>query len=325
MTLLLALSNERHSFLVADRRVTSNGLVQDDEFNKVTVLFCDDARVALAFTGLACCSGFNTRTWLWEALSEIGKTQHEIHSVLKVLESKATSAFSRPPISNLPLSDRRLAILVTGFVYRQGARSSIVFCMSNFDTPYARFTIEMFPERRVFVKAAGCLSSLSESDLAAVEEILQSDVAGDAIERKAVRLIQRLAASNGLIGKQCNSAVIPGDADTVVTSTYHSAHITQRAYGADVVFALSCGPWAIAGPEIMSAGMLSGPPIRSNQTCWCGSGKRFKHCHKKTLGSVYAKLPMFREPLPWGAMQLLPDDVPSLASGRCFRVSSAFR
>jgi hypothetical protein len=155
MTLLLALSNERLSLLVADRRVTNNGLVKDEEFNKVVVLFCDDARVALAFTGLASCPGFNTQIWLREALYEIGLARHTIHEILQELENRATLAFSTPPISKLSTADRRLAILVTGFVYRDGPPSNIVYSLSNFDTPGTGFKLRVFPQRRQFVEVTG--------------------------------------------------------------------------------------------------------------------------------------------------------------------------
>lgn len=63
MTLVLGLINHRQAILVSDRRYTVNGQVLDagdDERNKASVLFCQDARVAVGFTGLAKAGDFDT-------------------------------------------------------------------------------------------------------------------------------------------------------------------------------------------------------------------------------------------------------------------------
>ena len=85
MTLLIALGNDRYSILVADRRITIGGKVEEDEFNKITILFCDDARLAIAFTGLARVGDFRTNDWIRNELWDIGKETHFYRDIIERL------------------------------------------------------------------------------------------------------------------------------------------------------------------------------------------------------------------------------------------------
>jgi len=64
MTLIIAAGNPDQFVQVSDRRLTANGVVQDDESNKAIVLNCANARLSIGFTGLAKVGTFNTRDWI---------------------------------------------------------------------------------------------------------------------------------------------------------------------------------------------------------------------------------------------------------------------
>jgi hypothetical protein len=70
MTLILTLGNCDQIIQLADRRLTVNGRLQDDELNKAGIFICANARLAFGFTGLARTHGFETQRWLLSALSE---------------------------------------------------------------------------------------------------------------------------------------------------------------------------------------------------------------------------------------------------------------
>src|SRR5688572_5064561 len=77
MTLIFSVINEQNAVLVADRRlVYGRGVPPDDESSKVSVINLANARLAVAFTGLAGIPAnagwpaFATRRWVAEALSE---------------------------------------------------------------------------------------------------------------------------------------------------------------------------------------------------------------------------------------------------------------
>lgn len=127
MTILFALTNDDYSILLADRRITVNGKPVEDEYNKVTVLFCDDARVTIGFTGLATYGGFNTSDWLVQTLSEIGKKTGDIASILNELAIFAENNFSK-----MLIADNRLTFLITGFVYWEEKPRPVAYVLSNY-------------------------------------------------------------------------------------------------------------------------------------------------------------------------------------------------
>ena len=53
MTLLMSLFGDDYVLLVADRRLTNNGKLIEDESNKAGTAVFEDATLAFAFTGLA--------------------------------------------------------------------------------------------------------------------------------------------------------------------------------------------------------------------------------------------------------------------------------
>src|SRR6266496_2519895 len=64
------MGNLQQVVLVSDRRLTRNGVNFEDQSNKAFVFVCRDARLAVAYTGLAELGTFLTRQWLPEALME---------------------------------------------------------------------------------------------------------------------------------------------------------------------------------------------------------------------------------------------------------------
>jgi hypothetical protein len=73
MTLILALLNRDQAVLASDRRVTHDGRLvdaNDDEYDKTAIVTFEDARLAVAFTGLAKQDASLTNEWLLRALFE---------------------------------------------------------------------------------------------------------------------------------------------------------------------------------------------------------------------------------------------------------------
>ena len=320
MTLLLALANERHAALVADRRVTVDGKLADDEYNKLCILFCNDAKLAVGFTGLATLQAFDTATWLAETLSEIANVHADIAPLLAELQVRASSRFS-----SLVASDSRLSILFVGFVYWSERPEPRAYVLSNFDGPasdpptFSLRTISVHDS--VIVEPAGTISGLPITALASLRALMQKALPPQALIRFAVGHLQRAARdsrSSNRIGEQLNTAVLLAQPDTAVISTYHSAKYTHRAYGANVVVA---GAPISLGIEIFGTSVLAGPEIRKHDPCWCGSGSAFKHCHMKKYGSVYARHAAFKKPLPWFVRCGVESP---RATGKVFCVASSF-
>jgi SEC-C motif len=320
MTLLLAMVNEKHAVLVADRRVTSDGRLVDDEQNKLCILFCDDAKLAIAFTGLATYQTFDTSEWIATTLSEIGAATGDIASILVEFTHRAEAAFA-----TLAWLAPQVTILFCGFVYTGGTIESRLYVLSNAEHPAGNtqgFSLYTYADTAPKVLAAGVSTALSNATHGGLLALLQNPtLSPQSLLHYAVKRLRTAAAdgrSGGLVGEQFNAAVLLSPPDTIVTSTYHSARGSYSAYGANVVVTQGM---ITLGTEIHAPTLLSGPEIRKQDPCWCGSGELFKHCHLKKYGAVYVRLPTFSRPMSW--LSRLEVQAPR-PSGRVFAVASSF-
>lgn len=278
MTLLLTLANETYSLVLGDRRLVCNGAVCEDESNKVCVLFCDDARIAIAYTGVAVYGQFKTQDWLRDTLVEIGEKKHILDEILTELRAQASVVFAQ-----LPAEMRSIAFLISGYCYTDLESQHVCSLLSNFDPNVgncvAGKSLEFYSlggSDNVIVEAAGFKSVLAEEDYSHIRMMLEAGNPAPVVLHKAVEIMQRVAkdnASRNMIGLQCNSAVVPRQVNTSIVGTYHSARPVKRAPGPAVVIAVTgcCG--ACAGMFVAAENaILAGPDIRKNEACWCGSG-----------------------------------------------------
>ena len=250
MTLLLSLSNRSYSIVLGDRRLAQpDGTVGDDEANKLCVLFCDDARVTIAFTGLASYSHFTTQDWLRDTLYEIGKKTHTLADILRIFQAKASYMFAQ--ISRAIGKRQPIAFLVSGFRYSPDAQN-ICYVISNFDSnahtlsPTDKLDLHTLGAKHTpTVEAAGYTIAFTEKDREALQKMLSAGNPAPKVLRKAVQIMRRVSMdrkSRGFVGGQCNSGVVPQRPDTNVVATYHSVKPTFRAFGPDVVLAVTdCG------------------------------------------------------------------------------------
>ncbi|WP_028324628.1 hypothetical protein [Desulfatirhabdium butyrativorans] len=115
MTLIIALANQEYVIQIADRRLSSNGTLVDDESNKSDYLVTDDSQMLFGFTGLAEFGTFKTRRWILDILSK--SKSNEIREVFEELAENATEYFkSDNLLKNIPRKHKRLSIMFTGFV-----------------------------------------------------------------------------------------------------------------------------------------------------------------------------------------------------------------
>jgi hypothetical protein len=329
MTLLLSLSNSSYAIVLADRRLAQlDGKVCDDEANKLCVLFCDDARVTFAFTGVASCPGFKTQDWLRYTLAGIGKKTHALLDILSEFQAEASRTFSQ--LSRVIGKALPIAFLVSGFRYSPDA-NNVCYLISNFDSKAQTLlpgdSLDLYPLGTIgkpTVEAAGFTIAFTQQERESLRKMLIAGNPPPQVLRKAVQIVQRIASdkrSLGFVGAQCNSGVVPQLPDTNIVATYHSAKATFRAFGPDVVLAVTdCGA-AITGIFLHAGTFLSGPEIKKSDPCWCDSGKRFGACHYRKFGSVYARLPLFRKPMQWVVAFSKKN---SELSGRRYVVTSSF-
>ena len=117
MTLILTLGNKENVVQISDRRLTSNGRLVDDESNKCGAMFCLNARMAFAYTGLACWGSFSTPKWLLNALHDSGAPDFTIGEILERLKGKATDTFKNNHVlKGVPKEHKRLAVMFSGYI-----------------------------------------------------------------------------------------------------------------------------------------------------------------------------------------------------------------
>lgn len=296
MTILVALANNEYALIVADRRTSSGSTIIDDEFNKLCVLFCEDARVAIAFTGLASCQDLNTSEWIASTLNEISHISSTLHDLLYKLSYLLEEKFLK-----IGVLDKRLSILICGFGYWGETPEPITYVISNFEVSGVadkKFTIRRVQaDDDIIVEFAGNTSVFARNCTSKLQELTLKKLKPQELLRFTVKHMQHTAGgfnATGSIGTQYNSAIIPALKDTAITTTYHSLFNSWAAYGPNVVIA---GSIICLGYEIFSGTILAGQEIRKKDQCWCESGKQFRHCHMKKFGSFYVKHNMFKKPL----------------------------
>jgi SEC-C motif len=317
VTILFALANEDYSILLADRRITINGKSVEDEYNKICVLFCDDARVAIGFTGLATYDGFNTSDWLVDTLIKISNKTGAIAEILFEL-----ATYARDKLESLNIKDRRLTFLITGFVYWEDIPRPVAYVLSNYANSLAltaEFNLRSIASTEgTIIEVAGVINQLPPKIEISLKKLLAKELSPASALRFAVNQLKINSNSSSLIGTQANSAIIPAPRNTTVTTTYHSAFHSYRAYGSNVVLTKGMASY---GTEIFSSTVIAGEEIRKQDPCWCGSGQRFKDCHLKKFGSFYIRHPAFKRPMY--SVSWMDFDEPR-PSGRTFCVASGY-
>jgi SEC-C motif len=299
MTLILSLVTSSTVTMLADRRITSEGKTLDDYYNKLCVFCCHDARVVLAFTGIATFHGFDTSYWLMQELSALNAPEFgRIYNILEAVRGKIGAT-----LTALGLSNELLTIVVGGFWYEDGGASHPLSCtvtnVSSDGSIVPDFSIEFHDTSAgssVFL--AGAVTAVSHETLDHLRDLTSRSLPRTSLIRKAVGIMQDAAgagSSFSTIGEHSVSASVKAAVNTPIVCTYHAPSGTRLAFGPNAVLP---GIW-VEGPEIMSATLLAGPSLHKNQRCWCGSGRKFKHCHLAKFGSVYAEFPGFTAPMSW--------------------------
>lgn len=226
--------------------------------------------------------------------------------ILSGFQAKASHKFAQ--LSRAIGKAHPIAFLVSGFRYSPNAEN-VCYLISNFGSNVQPFLprdeLDLLPLGTMgqpTVEAAGCTYAFTQQDREALRKMLSADNPPPKVLRKAVQVVRRIAAdkkSRGFVGAQCNSGVVPQRPGTNIIATYHSSGPSFRAFGPDIVLAVTgCGA-AVTGTYLHAGMFLSGPEIKKSQPCWCGSGKRFGGCHFRKFGSVYTRMPVFRKPMQW--------------------------
>lgn len=298
MTLILGLLNHQQAILVSDRRFTVDGNLQDiadDEKNKSAVFVCEDARMAVGFTGLAGAGSFETATTMLDVLLDAGKPDHSFSRAIHRFASAMGKKIER---IGLRASSRRLTFVFAGYHFDGRGAHAEICQVTNWDGGSSGSQFHVASKFYVFwgkeplgLFTFGACAGVAPEDQSELRGMLSNAKPSEAIIDKAVHTIRKAAdsgKSGGLIGKQCMSIVIPADPSMRVHADYHSSSVSSRSFLPNYVESrkeLSVAFRDVCIQRLDREGRpapLAWPRVGRNQPCPCGSGKKFKRCHGRT-------------------------------------------
>lgn len=283
MTLIIAAGNNNFAVLAADRRLTCDGRIVEDEANKSTIFACPNARIAISFTGLAKYGSHSTENWLLEILRKILQSSLEIDDVIEKFKSEASLYFGK---LNLHDSNRLLTFIFLGYTYGEQIELRC-WTVSNNHKNNREFKLEEhIPDRSsgILLRIEGSQRHVYKSDLLKIREMLETNKPSHALQAKAYHTIKKTAAIDPVVGQQANCTVIYKNTNQKMLSTYYSAHASRKVYGANSIFGFSTdGAMVTLGSELIVGESLpptTVPKVEKNALCPCESGLKYRECHR---------------------------------------------
>ena len=298
MTFAIVLGNADQIIQVSDRRLTWKGGLVDDASSKAGHILCDDASLLYCFTGLAQTGrGHVTSQWLLKTIQTASKRASIYRELIEFFAEEATEYFfNSPEIQSLPASNRRLTVMFSGYKSDQSIVSALVSNFQDFtnfiDYPEAKKEFVVFAERTTipatqnptFIQAIGQFHAMDSIVEQQLREMLQIRAPAEALRQKAIKLVQDIAIRNksgGTVGCKLNTASINFIDPQFPYSGYISDEIENNISLVDQIDARSVGTGLVISDfKITSDKPVVFPKVHRNALCPCGSGKRFRFCHR---------------------------------------------
>lgn len=303
MTLSLGLVTHRFACVSTDRRINANGKAEDDEFDKTCTLETIDAKVGVSFAGLAKAPRYHAHVNLLESIEACAAPDFRLLEIMRRLTTRLNSSFlQNRDIRNIPRYLRKFSVLFLGFGYHGHTSHPIFGLISNFEDPDDNVMVhEPWPEFRPFLyelpKALNAHmmfignSNGLDVNLARNLQQVSHTLSPHAVNAKMVHLIQKASQnplSGNTIGGQCTSIIMLAPRLERSETNYKvlSPQRTQYFPAAVRAFPGDTGhmhnlTFAHEDPD---APYLIVPEVNRNKPCPCGSGKRYKYCHRARKG-----------------------------------------
>lgn len=292
MTLIIGGINNRTAFLASDRRISSNGILIDDETTKCFFITTPDSRGVFAFTGLAYCNDFKTENLLCDTLDQLSKSQANIEPILRELRNVLNINFNS---KNITCNNRYLTILYIGYTYSSETCEPKIFRISNFEFGGKPDNFIFTEHDTGQIQLAGQTNSVGKAQVEKLNSLL-SENKTDAVNIVAYMTIAKTSSnplSNNTVGQKANVCTFSSEVNTPMTSTYYSEALTKKCFGANSLMLQPGGCTTFLSIEMTVPNNYPSPVIpktKNNSLCPCGSGIRYKLCHKKI---EYPYLPMY--------------------------------
>jgi hypothetical protein len=282
MTLIVGGINKDNAFLSADRRISSNGQLIDDETTKTFFITTPDSRGVFAFTGLAYCNNFKTESWLSQCLNEISKEDQNIESILRKIKAQLDIHFVP---SKIHCQNVFLTILYIGYIYNSTGHEPRIFRISNFEyggKPNAFVFTEHDTED---IQVAGQANSVTDEQKDKLKKLLLEN------RQEALKVVSYLtikkastnSLSNNSVGQRANVCSFSSEINTTMTSIYYTNSLSNKCYGANCFLYNEGGFMSMLGSVLTVSPFAPStviPKVGRNELCPCHSGLKYKNCHE---------------------------------------------
>ncbi len=305
MTLLMTLIGSDYTILLADRRLSSNGRLVDDESNKAGSVVMEDAKLAFAFTGVAKVGTFSTQDWLLDGLSECASPDFLSVPTLMRLRDRLSKEFSSNRfLGHLPLAAKPLAVLFAGYHFAPEGSYAVSAILTNFAGFAANHDLPFVPKDFVLreiradipsrVGFAGAWPAVTDSDVSELHKMLIAGKGAAAVLGKAIDVFHKVsdrAKARGTVGGQLNSVIIRADPRAPIESNYHVKNCSPISYVANFAVLTKDNGVLCKGGTIFpsdefgrprpGAPPMVVPKVHRNAPCPCGSKLKYRLCHGK--------------------------------------------
>jgi hypothetical protein len=321
MTLLLLIQTSRHALFLSDRRLTTNGVVQDSAANKTISINFPGASILLGFTGLARAGSFDTRTFLLEQVKALMPLCLDWRTFAVRLAQALTEIFKCPPLSRVSDLNKGLAIAFVGAEVDGGYSYPIYGYITNapgFSRGMENPTVGAFkaggdrppvPGLAVY----GAWQAFSDQEREDLFRFIGRGPTIQVIAAKAADSIRRASESRKArhtIGREISWTALDRSSLEVTWGQY--PHSFLESYSPD--FAI----WNVGDTDVGIASGISVtgpnprydmPSFERNRACPCGSGVQFRHCHGRKFINSFGVAIVHPDAVP-GNDAVWPDDFP---------------
>jgi len=288
MTLIIAAANNEYSALVGDRRLTlPDGKVEDEETCKLTTFACKDAKVMMAYTGVASTGNERTGDWILNLLMDASEGGVSIYEVIENLKSLANSQVA--DIARRIGNGFWLELVITGFYFYDNQAHPKIWRISNlYNGPEFTIYSSGLIGKDTFFELGGATGSVTEKEKREIKSLLLQRKPVHGVEMKLVNAVKKASNNKnsfGKVGKQINSCILSSSPNEPFLATYHSNISQQIMYSVNSVLSITDGRGSMMKDGTLIVGHecppVSLPKANLSQSCPCGSGLKYKHCHAK--------------------------------------------
>jgi len=299
MTFSLVIGNADQIIQVSDRRITGwDGGIISDAFGKAGHLICDDASVLFSFTGLATIGNFQTSAWLVEAFHAASRKNSLFRELVEHFADLATDIFSsNSEILSVAEKHRRLTVMLSGYTRDGRIVSALISNFQNFVTfenhliaqkkftVYSEISKVTADENPTFIQAIGTFHAMAEGDVRELRGLLERRVPMSALRSKVIDIVTKVSdcfRSGGTVGKRLNVGRIDFNAPLSAVASYESDIVESEIHLLDMVDCrCQSSGVMVRDLKLESVSPVVFPLVNRNAPCPCGSGKKYRFCHRK--------------------------------------------